>query len=36
MQSLLLGKANYRKATDLYFDRFDGQAVTTDDSLSSV
>jgi aminopeptidase N len=27
----LLGAENYRKATDLYFDRFDGQAVTTDD-----
>ncbi|PZO87547.1 MAG: aminopeptidase N, partial [Micavibrio aeruginosavorus] len=27
----LLGAQNYRKATDLYFDRFDGQAVTTED-----
>lgn len=27
----LLGPENYRKATDLYFDRFDGQAVTTED-----
>lgn len=27
----LLGAKNYRKATDLYFDRFDGQAVTTED-----
>ena len=27
----LLGPKTYRKATDLYFERFDGQAVTTDD-----
>jgi len=27
----LLGPETYRKATDLYFDRFDGQAVTCDD-----
>lgn len=27
----LLNPETYRKATDLYFDRFDGQAVTTDD-----
>ena len=27
----LLGAETYRKATDLYFDRFDGQAVTIDD-----
>ncbi len=29
----LLGEKNYRKATDLYFETFDGQAVTTDDFL---
>ncbi|MEA1891526.1 MAG: aminopeptidase N [Campylobacterota bacterium] len=29
----LLGEQNYRKATDLYFDTFDGQAVRTDDFL---
>ena len=29
----LLGEENYRKATDLYFESFDGQAVTTDDFL---
>lgn len=29
----LIGEANYRKATDLYFESFDGQAVTTDDFL---
>lgn len=27
----LLGAKDYRKATDLYFQRFDGQAVTTED-----
>ncbi len=29
----LLGEENYRKATDLYFEKFDGMAVTTDDFL---
>ncbi|MDD2790442.1 MAG: aminopeptidase N [Sulfurimonas sp.] len=29
----LLGAENYRKATDLYFETFDGQAVTTQDFL---
>ena len=29
----LLGEENYRKATDLYFKSFDGQAVTTGDFL---
>ncbi|WP_428737067.1 aminopeptidase N [Sulfurimonas sp.] len=29
----MLGDENYRKATDLYFESFDGQAVTTDDFL---
>jgi aminopeptidase N len=29
----LLGEENYRKATDLYFKTFDGEAVTTDDFL---
>jgi len=29
----LLGEEVYRKATDLYFDTFDGMAVTTDDFL---
>ena len=29
----LLGEENYRKATDLYFDTFDGQAVRTNDFL---
>jgi len=31
MQHCLLGPEQYRKATDLYFERHDGQAVTTDD-----
>lgn len=31
MFNTLLGPKTYRKATDLYFDRFDGQAVTTED-----
>ena len=29
----LLGEEKYRAATDLYFESFDGQAVTTDDFL---
>jgi aminopeptidase N len=29
----LLGQEKYRRATDLYFDTFDGQAVRTDDFL---
>jgi aminopeptidase N len=31
MQARLLGPETYRKATDLYFERHDGQAVTTED-----
>ena len=31
MQANLLGPADFRKATDLYFERHDGQAVTTED-----
>ena len=31
MQALLLGPEAFRRATDLYFDRHDGQAVTTED-----
>ena len=33
MVHTLLGEENYRKATDLYFESFDGEAVTTDDFL---
>lgn len=32
----LIGEENYRKATDLYFKTFDGQAVTTEDFLWSM
>ncbi|AFL72781.1 aminopeptidase N [Thiocystis violascens] len=31
MQANLLGPERFRQATDLYFERHDGQAVTTDD-----
>jgi len=36
MQSTLLGPDIYRKATDLYFKRHDGQAVTTDDFVQCM
>jgi len=32
----LLGKAGFRKGTDLYFERHDGQAVTTDDFVRAM
>ena len=32
----LLGAENYRKGTDLYFERHDGQAVTCDDFLQCM
>jgi aminopeptidase N len=32
----LLGPARYRKGTDLYFERHDGQAVTTDDFVKAL
>ena len=32
----MLGKDLYRKATDLYFSRFDGQAVTTEDFVACM
>jgi len=32
----LLGAENYRKGTDLYFDRHDGQAVTCDDFVQCM
>jgi len=31
MLHVLLGKEDFRKASDLYFDRFDGQAITVED-----
>ncbi len=36
MQHSLLGPEGYRKATDLYFERHDGQAVTTDDFVKCM
>ncbi len=36
MQHNLLGAEDYRKATDLYFQRHDGQAVTTDDFVACM
>ncbi|HZP88506.1 MAG TPA: aminopeptidase N [Burkholderiales bacterium] len=32
----LLGSANFRKGMDLYFERHDGQAVTTDDFVQAM
>ncbi len=32
----LIGRANFRKGMDLYFQRFDGQAVTTDDFAQAM
>lgn len=32
----LIGKENFRKGMDLYFERFDGQAVTTQDFVDSM
>jgi aminopeptidase N len=36
MQKTLLGAENFRKGSDLYFDRFDGQAVTCDDFVQAM
>ncbi|WP_114395130.1 aminopeptidase N [Oleisolibacter albus] len=36
MYRTLLGAAGYRKGIDLYFQRHDGQAVTTDDFLAAM
>jgi aminopeptidase N len=36
MQANLLGAEQYRKATDLYFARHDGQAVTTEDFVTCM
>ena len=36
MQYHLLGADAFRKATDLYFERFDGQAVTCDDFVDCM
>lgn len=32
----LIGEEGFRKGTDLYFERYDGQAVTTEDFVSSM
>jgi aminopeptidase N len=36
MMRSLLGPAGFRKGTDLYFSRHDGQAVTTDDFVKAM
>lgn len=36
MLYLLLGHAGFRRGTDLYFSRHDGQAVTTDDFVKAL
>ena len=36
MQATLLGPERFRQATDLYFARHDGQAVTTDDFVACM
>jgi aminopeptidase N len=36
MQHTLLGAQTFRKATDLYFDRYDGHAVTCDDFVQCM
>ena len=36
MMHALLGVDGFRKGTDLYFDSFDGQAVTTEDFVQSM
>jgi len=36
MMHAMVGSDGFRKATDLYFDRFDGQAVTTEDFVQCV
>ncbi|MDF2530374.1 MAG: pepN [Gammaproteobacteria bacterium] len=36
MQQTILGKDKFRKGMDLYFNKFDGQAVTCDDFVSCM
>ncbi|MBO6826450.1 MAG: aminopeptidase N [Sneathiella sp.] len=36
MQHTLAGEAGFRKGMDLYFDRYDGQAVTTEEFVSAI
>ncbi len=36
MLHTIMGKEKFRKATDLYFERYDGQAITCDDFLETM
>ena len=36
MQANLLGPEKFRQGTDLYFERFDGEAVTTEDFVQTM
>ena len=36
MLAHLVGEDGFRRGTDLYFDRYDGQAVTTDDFVAAI
>src|SRR3546814_3287148 len=36
MRALMLGPDRFRKGTDLYFERHDGQAVTCDDFIKAM
>ncbi len=36
MLETLVGQSTFRRATDTYFERFDGQAVTTDDFVAVI
>ena len=36
MYETLLGKGGFRAGMDLYFERHDGQAVTTDDFFAAM
>jgi aminopeptidase N len=36
MMQMLFGKDGFRKGSDLYFERFDGQAVTCDDFAQAI
>ncbi len=36
MMATLVGEENFRRGTDLYFDRHDGEAVTTEDFVRAI
>lgn len=36
MYETILGRDGFRRGMDLYFDRHDGQAVTTEDFLTAM